>query len=572
MYFVKTYYEKFILIVAGIFVFILRFVSISFPDIYGDGAINSFRAFGWLDWLLKSGQSTPFEWLGFIPPWAYLSFHDAPPLAFFIQHIFFIFGGNGVITARLPFVLTGVGSILLTFILIRKLANFRAALITLLFFSVISYSVWSEHSMYLEGILGFFITASILLGAIFLFRDRKIRNLYLFVIFVALAIITKYTAIFLIPTIFIYLLLYRKKIFQYRRQLIKSIVFFLIILSPVVIYNIKVYSLRGHFDAALSSMVGMHPEDFSIISSRTVSFDLVHNFIGIFKTLAGNMSFPLVVLAIASLVYLVWKVVRSRNLRTFDAWITVNTFFLIILFTFAGVADRFISVFVPLIAISIGLFLSDIWGILAIKQYKFINFLTIFAVCLIFVIELVYSFNTNVLKKPFSYSPWLYSPNKLQNLGFNQLESYIRNSVIIKLPKINPVRKKEDTTFTNKDVEGRSVVIFDDRILWFSQMWYFQRYYLYYRWPFISTAFIDSLKDAGVSLDDLRKVSGQETYFIYPTNSIVMDEMRVKDKRLSAYGLQLANYFENLGAKSTIIENGHGVPVFKVLILGKINQ
>lgn len=567
MEFIKKYYKRITLIFVSFFIIILRFIPLSFTDTYGDGAINSYRAFGWLDWFLRSGQLTPFEWLGYIPSWGYLSFHDAPPLAFLIQHIFFVFGGNGVVTARLPFVLAGVGSILLIYFLIKKLLDTKTACLASLLYSVISYSIWAEHSMYLEGMMEFFIVGSILFLAVFIFKEKKHKYIYLSSIFVACAVITKYTAIFLIPPIIIYLWLYRKDIIVYKKQLIISTILFFLILSPVIIYNINVYQLRGHFDAALSSMVGMHPEDFSIISDRKISSDIGHNFFGLSKTLAGNMSLPLLLFSVLSIVYLIYKAIRFKRLKNFDGWIIVNLVFLILMFTFAGVADRFISIFVPFLVIIGSISVIDFWSILEKRNIKSFKVLFVIAISLLIIFELLYSINTMMLKDPIGLPYWNYSQNKLQNLGFNQLESFIRSNAIVKLPKKNPVRTKEDTTFTNKDIEGRSVVIFDDRISWFAQMWYFQRYYLYYRWPFISTAFLEALKSNQVDLNDLREVSKSKTYFIYPINDMVMDQIKVSDSKVNSLGKDLVKEFTTLEASTTIIVNRDKIPVFRIYTL-----
>ena len=60
----------------------------------GDDALYSSRALGWLDYL-GGGQTTPIQWFEKIPWWGYLSFHDAPPLVFAVQRLFFaVFGFN----------------------------------------------------------------------------------------------------------------------------------------------------------------------------------------------------------------------------------------------------------------------------------------------------------------------------------------------------------------------------------------------------------------------------------------------------------------------------------------------
>src|SRR3989344_2373617 len=287
----RTQTKKLVLGISVIVIIITRVIPISSHDIYGDGAINTFRALGWFDWLGFSGQSTPFEWFGYIPVWAKLSFHDAPPASFFIQHLFFSVLGDHIYSARLPFVLAGIVSIIIVYCFLKKLEGQRVALLAVTFYSVVSYSVWSGHSMYIEAILELFIIASILFGGLYLFKEQKLKYLYLWSVFTALALMTKYTALFLLPPIAIYLFIFKSQIAAQWKHLLFSTLIFLAILSPVIIYNFNVYQSRGHFDAALSSVLGMHPDDFGIISDRTALFDPIRNIKGMIVTVAHNMSF-----------------------------------------------------------------------------------------------------------------------------------------------------------------------------------------------------------------------------------------------------------------------------------------
>ena len=61
---------------------LLRFWNLWRFGLHHDAALNSMRAFGWFDFLVGKGQTGPLIWLGHIPWWGNLSFHDHPPLAF----------------------------------------------------------------------------------------------------------------------------------------------------------------------------------------------------------------------------------------------------------------------------------------------------------------------------------------------------------------------------------------------------------------------------------------------------------------------------------------------------------
>ena len=77
--------------------FVLIFFRLTRPDMMSDDAHYSFRSIFYLDFLASQKQTTPLQWFGEILSWSKLSFHDAPPMIFFIQHAFFeIFGDFGL--------------------------------------------------------------------------------------------------------------------------------------------------------------------------------------------------------------------------------------------------------------------------------------------------------------------------------------------------------------------------------------------------------------------------------------------------------------------------------------------
>lgn len=561
MEFVKVHKEGIIIWIVVILIIITRFLPISFGDLYNDGAINSFRAFGWLDYFGTSGQTTPLQWFGNIPNWSLLSFHDAPPLAFLIQKIFFvIFGGGSAAVARLPFIIAGIGSIWLVYYLLKQLTNRTIASMAAITFTVSSYATWAGQAAYLEGIEEFFIVGSVLFGAYFLFKESNKKYIYIWVIFLACALLTKYTAIFLIPPIILYAFLYRKGLRNRWKNIIVAFVLFIVLLSPIIIYNLNLYQSRGHFDAAISSMIGMQSNDFSIISGRSPHYNIFNNTISIVKTLGENMSYPLLILAIGCFILLIFRI-RKLGLKNFESWILINISFLILILGFAGGTVRFLSIIVAFIAIIVGLGVYHLY--VYINNYSLRRiFLAIMSGIILF--ELFYSINTNVLKTPITTSNWLYSENKVKSLGFNELDNFIRKEIIIKLPERNIIKTKDDLVFGNDDVNGRSVIIFDDRINWFAQMWYFQRYFLYYSWPVISTAFLSSANKDIVKIEDLMKVSGKPLYFIYPIDGRVIDSVRVNNIEINQLGSSLVERFDIILATTTIIRNKNNVPVFRI--------
>jgi 4-amino-4-deoxy-L-arabinose transferase-like glycosyltransferase len=553
-----------ILGLLSFFVILLRVIPTSFSDIYSDNALNSFRAYGWFDWIGSGVQTTPFSWLGHVTWWSQLSFHDAPPLAFLVQNIFFNLFGNSVFVLRLPFVLAGIGSVFLVFFLLKRVTNFHTASIAAILYSFVSYGVWAGHAAYLEGIEEFFIVGSLLFGAIYLFKGQNHKYLYLWSAFTAAALMTKYTSVFLLPPMVIYLFLYRNTLRPHLKNIVISAVLFVTLLSPVIIYNVKTYQLRGHFDAALSSMVGIDSGDFGQLRGRELTLSKSgFSFSGLAQTFGENISWPLLALIVFCIGASLWKL-RKDGLRNVESWVLVNLFFLFILFAVGASGTRFVSISVPLLVMLVSF--GMIFVIEHVKDSKLrYSFIALAAV--IFVFEFLYSFNTNFLNTPWGSPRWFYSENRLKNVGFNQLDSYMREKALVDLPAKVSIQKVSDIGFRGEDVRGRSAVIYDDRINWFSQMWYLQKYFFFYRLPVISTTSFIPGRVEYIDVEKLLQASGKEMYFIFPLNQDVMDPVRADDELLNVMGPSISEQLEKDSVPADIIKDEAGVPAFKVYII-----
>lgn len=560
-------YKRFIYVsggLAGLFILYLWFGGIFYGDIYSDNAINSFRSIGWFDRLL-GGQSTPIDWLGHIPGWALLSFHDAPPVVFFIQHIFFLFLGPSVLAARLPFIFAGLSSAFLIFYFLRKIFSQKIAILTALIFAINSYAVWAALAGYLEGIQQMFIVLAFFFLFLFLRDDYKEKYLYLWSGFLALSLMSKYTSLFLLIPPFVFAVLEYKKIFKKisYKKIILAIVIFLAIGSPVIIYNLNVYATRGHFDAALSSMLGISTDDFSIFAGRKADFNLWGNFRSTISIIFSNNSYFFALAIFISFAWLILKILRRRNTK-FELYLIINIISFFLLFSFFSPAVRFVSIITPLASIALGLALRDGYRIINMNHLRKI-LVPIYAL-LVFIIlafEMFYAVNTNLLKKPIGSENKFYSSYRIKNYGFNQLESYIREKIIIQLPAKQSPRRISELNFSNEDFVGRNVVIFDDRINWFAQYWYFQKYLNYYRWPIISTAYL-SPDGPALKIEDLLRVSGKNVYYIYPIREDVLDKIRIADNSIAIIGIGLADKLNSLKVPYDIVKNIDGEDVFKI--------
>jgi len=231
------YFAQYAFIAILLLAAILRFWNVTSLDIQHDHAINSFRALGWFDYLVGDGQTSPINWFGKIPWWGYLSFHDHPPLVFAAQSIAFAIFGEGSLGAFMPFILASLGTIYLLYRLLKKYSAVNEGLLAGLFMAVSSYSIWASRTGYLEGVQLFFITLSLYFFISYI-KTKKSIVLYTWWTSIALALLAKYTSAFLLPSAFLYFLIWHRDVFKKKAFWLGALLA-LVLLSSTIFYNIQ---------------------------------------------------------------------------------------------------------------------------------------------------------------------------------------------------------------------------------------------------------------------------------------------------------------------------------------------
>ena len=507
--------KKYWIILGIIFLLgaLLRLVAINTTEITNDLSLNAFRAYGWLDFLVGAGQTSPIVWFGFRPWWSLLSFHDLPPLVMLIQYISLHIFGTGSFGALFPFILSSLLVIFLLFYFLKDIINPIIALLAGAIFSISSYAVWAARTGYLEGVAVLFIFLAYLFFILFL-KTKRNKYLYLFAISTALSILSKYTAIFLIPAAIIYLLIFQRKVFK-NKHLYLSIISFLILLTPIIIFNIFVFKTRGHFDAALSSMIGMHPEDYSVIAERGVNSNVLKNLGSIMVVIYRTSSMPLVLLYALAFISLLIKIIK-RKARDWQYLLMINILMIMLIFSFSGAPPRFLSIINPFLAILSAWFIYKIY--LSAANNKIFKYCVFIIGVIVILSELFYAINTNILKKPVGPLWYTYSGYRFYSIGFIELEQYIKNHIYIG-DKRSDINNYQD--LKSIDIEGQKAMLIDERIDWFSRVWYINRYMLYFNAPlFYFEDMQAAMQAAGTSnifeyLHNFLDIN--EFYFVYVT-------------------------------------------------------
>ncbi len=541
-----------------ILLFFLRFWGLTANGVQHDAAINAVRAAGWLDFLAGSGQTSPISWFGEIPWWGSLSFHDHPPLVFWVENLSLKIFGENTFGVLVPFALAAMATGLILYYLVKKFISPSAGLWAILAFAVSSYATWVSRAGYLEGIEYLFLALSIFFFAQYL-DLRRGRFLAFWAGSVGLALLSKYTAIFLLPAAVLYLLFWdwrvlKTKIFWLSLLLIPAV------LSPVIVYNFQVFQATGHFDAALSSMLGMHPQDFEVIASRGINFNLGANFWSILDSLVTTASLPFLVLQGLALLFALGQVVR-RKAGVLTRLLLLHILMIVVMFAFAGAQPRFLAILTPFLTLNLGIVLYEWWGKIATRPGT-AQALAGGGLLLIFALELGYGINTNLLTKPLGRERIFYSPNRFYSQGFGELEQYLRDEVFVPLPPRRHVTKLEELTYF--DVKEPYVVIIDARADWFATMWHVNRYSFYYNAPIVH--FLDFhglMKETGDAFAYLRKGGAVNFWFVLTTPAGIVGSPG--DEEYQGAIRQLQALLERSRVQpQKFIKNSRGQTVFEI--------
>ncbi|MDO8584975.1 MAG: glycosyltransferase family 39 protein [bacterium] len=341
---------------------VLRLWDLGGRDIIGDESVDAFRSIGYLDYLGTSFQTQPVEWYenADLPRWTRLSFHDAPPFAFLVSHVFFRAFGDSLFVARLPSALWGIFSILLLYAIVRRIFRRLAsddsletlALITAALLAIGNPAVSISRTAILDGAT---FGATLLAVYCFLkFLDAP-RYWWAFGASLAIALLVKYTAVFLAPVFLVYLLIGRRDVFRDWR-VYAAVFLALIIFSPVIIYNIELYRARGHFDLQIAYALGQATPEWTGLLGKVQA-----PFRDIGKNLPAYVGWMTPILAVLGAVTMLVR----RELRRSSVIIFIGLYiaFATLLLLIIGSAARFLTLyafpFAVLGALSLAWFLAQ---------------------------------------------------------------------------------------------------------------------------------------------------------------------------------------------------------------------
>lgn len=298
---------------------VLRGFGLTRHDVIDDEALMAFRSYGWLDTWFGSMRSpvdlfTSEQW------WQALSFHDHPPLHFWVEHFSFQRLGPTVLALRLPFVAAGMLVVILAYVVGRQLYDHRYGLVAATLTAVLNYPVWASRVGFQEGILLVWLFACL---AMFVRSFKDARWCLGVGLAFGLGALTKYSVVVMLPVLLGgYLLLYPRVVRQVWWY--AGAVVAVLVMAPVIVYNAMLYRTRGHFDATLWTMLGRRHEDFA---SDYHPFSAFGDWFNWWHWMPDGFGWLALVVTGAGLVWLLSDLVRcwrtNRPLRMFG-WVALS--------------------------------------------------------------------------------------------------------------------------------------------------------------------------------------------------------------------------------------------------------
>lgn len=546
----------------------LRLYDIGGHDMATDDVLYSFRSIGYIDYVAATNlQSTPMTWFPEPRWWQRLSFHDHPPFVFAVQWLFFKIGGVNAATARLPFALAGALAVFFIFFLAKNLFGAPAGFFAAIALAISNYAIWISRIGFLDG----FLVLWIILSLYFFAKAEKRPIHYLWWgCFSALGIMTKYTFLFMLPVFLIIPIIFRRKAFK-EKFFYFGIIAFLLIISPVIIYNFMMWQARGHFDASLSSMLGQSPEDFMILARETNKN--LNIFSAVKNILADNFSAGFQVLIISGLILFFYKIWRAGGKERYAA-VLLGSFFATISLSLVGGGNNFGVIMLPFTGLVIGYLVSWLRQKFQGWQKNTIMVLVI----LVGIWEIFTAIQSQLIKKPPINNRFLVSKNSLLSFrgGYNELENEVNQfyknfagQPIANQYSKSPQLAQYESGIIDQLLESRKnlppyqhLLVYDDRVAWFQSTWTFERRVLYEAAP------IDKLSQFLGNM--LKKGAGFYTRFglkdvtiITPTENVQQNKIINNRDAIESFTGQL----EKIAKPIDEIRGPDGKVLFKVFRL-----
>ncbi len=556
--------DRWMLGIISLIALFMRGYGLSAADIITDEALYGFRAIGYLDFMASPHQTTPLEWTDQPLWWTKLSFHDHPPLFLAVEYIAIKILGDTAFALRLPSLIFGLATIWLVYRIGSALFSRLHGLVAALLLATVSAHIWISRTGLQESLLVFLIATSVYC---FVRASRSYRYYLLTGIVWGLALLTKYTAIVLVPVFAGVVLLFRREVL--RRWYPYGALFITgLILTPIIAYNIFLYRTFGHFDLQLSFLLSQEPSHWESLPGKeqigtfaTRVHTMVPHYLGMYSVLFLGTAF-------AGMLTLVVHAIKSRphHLRESQVLVLLIIVMHLALPLAVGNAGRFLAMSSPWLSLAIAY--GAVFSLHRAGRYGIA--LTTFVV----VFELFFSYTSLFAREAPGSPPYLSAKaitDASTRSGYHTLDGYLSRELSRTYPaltfparypfleeiKASAVRRAREKTYAPRPL----LIVYDANVHDLAALWVFVRRSVYQGWPII-TADAYRSTEAHEGADYFWKAGIKEVLFVRPGNLPVL---RPATERVST-GKDLETIFGARG-KLFAIRNESGETVFRAYLL-----
>ncbi|RJQ36826.1 phospholipid carrier-dependent glycosyltransferase [Candidatus Parcubacteria bacterium] len=480
---------------------ILRLANLHQGDPLNDEVAYAFRAVALID--SYAAEETPLEKLDpNRPSWLSFSFHDHPPLVFWVQHAAITLFGETLWAARLPSALLGIISVWLIFLIGRRIATRpapapakraeRSGLIAAALLAATIHHVYISRTAQQEAYVIFFL----LLGIWFALKSREQpRYLIALGVTAGLGFLAKYTTLVLFPIAAVLLTPVLREHLR-RREFWIGAAAAVLVASPVLIYNFQLWRTLGHFDLQFAYLFGNAPESWQQSPGKDIG-SLGHRIAVFLPRLGQTNSWLFLSFAVAAIAGFAAGLTRAPRdtFRRFGV-IAASLVAVTLLLLAIGPSIRFLALLTPFLALAIGIFLDRALTRLP-QRFAAAG---IAAVVFFAAFEAAYSWNNEIAAVPVGSRPWFISPLQYETprLGYTELEAWFAHEFANTYPVIT-----FETTFAfTQELQERSIrrmrqagassraaliVTYGD-FTPHAELWTFERRRMHQGWPILSLA------------------------------------------------------------------------------------
>ncbi len=508
--------------VAGVALF-LRLFQLGRDDVISDEALYGFRSIGLMDFDFALAQPSTWQMLDpNIPWWAYLSFHDHPPLVFLIQHVFLLIGGANVWALRLSSALFGFGIVALVYLLARRLLSRTFAFVAAGIVALNALMLYISRVAVQEAYVLFFL----LLSVYWFVRARDNARWYTASgTAFGLALLSKYTALFFLPA-FVVALLMRRLPRQSWTYVLLGAAAALVLFSPVIVYNILLYRTLGHFDFQFSYVFGQDVSYWQVAPGKEIGsmWDRLQGIVGNLWVFTSRWFAVGSAVAAATVA---WKGRRKEGRS--EAWWLIVLFAGCAFASYAviGPAPRFLAMAMPWLALIMASAGNVLWKRFASGKVR----LAIGAALVgLFVLEGAYAVNTWLIDTPrgidgvhFSRIRWDAYPWGFQGVDAFIQEQWEGKYPIVQIPYslsfVADIQQKAWKRRKGNSPSG-ALFVYNENMSDLGALWHIIRWSVYEGIPIISVSRWLSFSDDPVAW--FKEKGASEIYLIQPTENTLL--------------------------------------------------